>query len=129
MISSTAMEKSTRSEKSGTDLINESKARIREIDAADAVANPEPGTVYFDCREPNEYALGHIPNSVFIPRGNLETKVEAAIPRDKKILIYCASGNRSALAADTMQRMGYTDVASMAGGFRGWVDAGGEVES
>lgn len=117
------------SEKSGLDLINESKSRIREISAADAVAKPEAGVIYFDCREPNEYALGHIPGAVFIPRGNLETKIEAAIPRDKKVLIYCASGNRSALAADTMQQMGYTDVASMSGGFRGWVDAGGQVES
>jgi rhodanese-related sulfurtransferase len=116
------------SNKSGTDLINDAKTRIREVSAADAVANPDPGVVYFDCREPNEYALGHIPGAVFIPRGNLETKVEAAIPRDKKILIYCATGNRSALAADTMQQMGYTDVASMADGFRGWVDAGGDVE-
>jgi rhodanese-related sulfurtransferase len=117
------------SEKTGTDLINEAKSRIREVSARDAVANPEPGIVFFDCREPNEYALGHIPGAVFLPRGNLETKVEAAIPRDRKILIYCASGNRSALAADTMQQMGYRDVASMAGGFRGWVEAGGEVES
>ncbi|HEY0242368.1 MAG TPA: rhodanese-like domain-containing protein [Gemmatimonadaceae bacterium] len=117
------------SEKSGLDLINESKSRIREISAADAAANPEAGVIYFDCREPNEYALGHIPGAVFIPRGNLETKIEAAIPRDKKVLIYCATGNRSALAADTMQQMGYTDVASMSGGFRGWVDAGGKVES
>lgn len=116
------------SNKSGTDLINDAKTRIREVRAADAVANPDPAVVYFDCREPNEYALGHIPGAVFIPRGNLETKVEAAIPRDKKILIYCATGNRSALAADTMQEMGYTDVASMADGFRGWVDAGGDVE-
>jgi rhodanese-related sulfurtransferase len=114
--------------KSGTDLIDEAKAKIREIDAAEAVANPEPGTVYFDCREPNEYALAHIPGAVFLPRGNLETKIEALIPRDKKILIYCASGNRSALAADTMQQMGYTDVASMARGIKGWIDAGGEVE-
>ena len=117
------------SEKSGVDLIDEAKSRIREVSASDAVRNPEPGVVYFDCREPNEYALGHIPGAVFIPRGNLETKVEAAIPRDSKVLIYCASGNRSALAADTMQQMGYKDVASMSGGFRGWVEAGGEVES
>lgn len=117
------------SEKSGLDLIDEAKAKIREVSARDAVANPEPGVVYFDCREPNEYALGHIRGAVFIPRGNLETKVEAAIARDSKVLIYCASGNRSALAADTMQQMGYKDVASMSGGFRGWVDAGGEVES
>lgn len=117
------------SEKSGVDLIDEAKSRIREVSARDAVRNPEPGVIYFDCREPNEYALGHIPGAVFIPRGNLETKVEAAIPRDSKVLIYCASGNRSALAADTMQQMGYKDVASMSGGFRGWVEAGGEVES
>lgn len=114
--------------KSGTDLINESKARIREIDARDAVNNPEPDTVYFDCREPNEYALAHIPGAVFLPRGNIETKIEGLIPRDKKILIYCATGNRSALAADTMQQMGYTDVASMARGIKGWIDEGGEVE-
>ena len=117
------------SEKSGVDLIDEAKSRIREVSARDAVRNPEPGVIYFDCREPNEYALGHIPGAVFIPRGNLETKVEAAIPRDSKVLIYCASGNRSALSADTMQQMGYRDVASMSGGFRGWVEAGGEVES
>ena len=117
------------SEKSGVDLIDEAKSRIREVSARDAVRNPEPGVIYFDCREPNEYALGHIPGAVFIPRGNLETKIEAAIPRDGKVLIYCASGNRSALAADTMQQMGYKDVASMSGGFRGWVEAGGEVES
>ena len=117
------------SEKSGVDLIDEAKSRIRDVSARDAVRNPEPGVIYFDCREPNEYALGHIPGAVFIPRGNLETKVEAAIPRDSKVLIYCASGNRSALAADTMQQMGYRDVASMSGGFRGWVEAGGEVES
>ena len=117
------------SEKSGVDLIDEAKSRIREVSARDAVRNPEPGVIYFDCREPNEYALGHIPGAVFIPRGNLETKIEAAIPRDSKVLIYCASGNRSALAADTMQQMGYKDVASMSGGFRGWVEAGGEVES
>jgi len=116
------------SNKSGTDLINEAKAKIREVSAADAVAHPEPGTVYFDCREPNEYALAHIPGAVFLPRGNIETKIEGVLERDRKILIYCASGNRSALAADTMQQMGYTDVASMAEGFKGWVDAGGEVE-
>lgn len=114
--------------KSGVDLIDEAKAKVREVNAADAVNNPDPQVIYFDCREPNEYALGHIPGAVFLPRGNIETKVEGILSRDKKILIYCASGNRSALAADTMQQMGYSDVASMAGGFREWVDAGGEVE-
>jgi rhodanese-related sulfurtransferase len=117
------------SEKSGVDLINEARAKIREVSAREAVAHPEPDTIYFDCREPNEYALGHIPGAVFLPRGNLETKIEAIIPRNRKVLIYCATGNRSALAAATMQQMGYKDVASMSDGFRGWVEAGGEVES
>jgi rhodanese-related sulfurtransferase len=58
----------------------------------------------------------------------LESAVEARVPRDRRVVVYCASGNRSALAADTLQRMGYTDVASMRGGIRGWVDAGGEIE-
>ena len=71
---------------------------------------------------------GRIPGALFIARGNIESRVEATIPRDKKIIIYCARGNRSALAADTMQQMGYQDVASMSQGFGGWVDAGGEVE-
>ena len=116
-------------EKTGADLIDEARTRIREISASDAVENPEDGVLYLDCREPSEYNLGHIKDALFLPRGNLETKIEALIPRKQKVLIYCASGNRSALAADTMQQMGYTDVASMSGGIRGWLDAGGEIES
>jgi sulfur-carrier protein adenylyltransferase/sulfurtransferase len=116
-------------DKTGMDLIDEAKGRIKQVSAHESVRNADPDVVYLDCREPNEYNLGHIPGAVFIPRGTLETKVEAVIPRQKRVVIYCASGNRSALAADTMQEMGYTDVASMSGGFRGWVDAGGEVES
>ncbi len=115
-------------EKTGADLIDEAKSRIKQVSAADEVSSPDPKVVYLDCRESSEYNLGHIAGSMFLPRGNLETKVEALIPRDSKVVIYCASGNRSALAADTMQRMGYTDVASMAGGIRAWLDAGGEVE-
>jgi rhodanese-related sulfurtransferase len=72
--------------------------------------------------------LGKIPGAVHISRGNLETKVEAVIPRDANLVIYCASGNRSALAAVTLKEMGYQNVASMSGGFRGWVEAGGDVE-
>lgn len=115
--------------KTGADLIDEAKSRIREVSAEESVRNPDPDVVYVDCREPNEYNLGHLPGAVFIPRGNLETKIEAAIPRNRKIVIYCATGNRSALAADTMQQMGYTDVASMSDGIRGWANAGGEIES
>ncbi len=114
--------------KSGLDLIAEAKRRIKEFTASEAMADTSDKLVYFDCREPQEYNLGHIPGAVFIPRGTMETKVESVIPRDAKVVIYCASGNRSALAAETMMQMGYGDVASMSGGFRGWVEAGGEVE-
>ena len=114
--------------KSGLDLINEAKMRIKEVTPAEAMADESENLVYFDCREPQEYNLGHIPGAVFIPRGQMETKVEAVIPRDRKVVIYCASGNRSALAAETMMQMGYSDVASMSDGFRGWVNAGGDVE-
>ncbi|MEO7683491.1 MAG: rhodanese-like domain-containing protein, partial [Gemmatimonadaceae bacterium] len=116
--------------KSGTDLVEEAKQRIKEVTPAEAMRMREqdPSIVYLDVREPNEWNLGRIPGSLFIARGNLESRVEATIPREKKIIIYCARGNRSALAADTMQQMGYEDVASMSQGFIGWVDAEGEVE-
>jgi rhodanese-related sulfurtransferase len=84
--------------------------------------------VYIDVREPNEWNLGHLPNAIHIPRGQLESNIEARVDRDEPIVLYCARGNRSALAADTLQQMGYTDVASMADGFGGWIDVGGPVE-
>lgn len=117
-------------EKTATDLIEEAKKRIREVTPSEAMQMHEadPGIVYLDVREPMEWNLGHIPGAVLIPCGNLESRIEATIPREKKIIIYCARGNRSALAADTMQQMGYADVASMSQGIIGWVDAGGEIE-
>lgn len=116
--------------KSAAQLIAEAKARIKELTAAETMAQQRanPGLVLLDCREPNEFNLGRIPGALCIPRGILETNIEGAVPRDRSVVIYCASGNRSAFAADTLQQMGYRDVASMSGGFRGWVDAGGEVE-
>jgi rhodanese-related sulfurtransferase len=63
-----------------------------------------------------------------MPRGTLETTIEAVVERDRPIVVYCASGNRSALAADTLQQMGYGDVSSLIGGFRGWVEAGGDID-
>ena len=116
--------------KTGADLVEEARARIREISAAAAKAMIERGeaVVYLDVREPNEWNLGHIPKAVHLPRGNLESKVEALVPRDAKVVVYCARANRSALAADTMQVMGYTDVTSLAGGWGEWMAADGPVE-
>lgn len=111
------------------DFVAEAKSRIREVTARDALRlkAEDPATVFVDCREHNEWALGRIPGAVFIPRGVLEQNIERAVPRDRKVILYCASGNRSALAADVLQQMGYSDVASLAGGIRAWVDAGGEI--
>ncbi len=114
--------------KTAADLINEARGRIKEVDAQHALKEHGSNTVFVDCREPNEYNLGRVPGAVFIPRGRLEQDIEARVPRDSQVIIYCASGNRSALAADTLQVMGYNNVASLAGGFRAWVMSGGEVE-
>jgi rhodanese-related sulfurtransferase len=116
--------------KTGTDLVDEARSRIHEISAADAKAMIDRGdnVTFLDVREPNEWNLGHIPKAVHIPRGNLESKVEALVPRDAKVVVYCARANRSSLAADTMQVMGYTDVSSLAGGWGDWVAADGPVE-
>lgn len=115
--------------KTGAEITAEAKSRVRELSAPEAMQAAGANTVFLDCREPNEWNLGRLPGAVFIPRGTLEGKVEGVIPREKQVIVYCARGNRSALAADTLQQMGYTNVASMKGGIRGWMDAGGDIES
>ena len=115
--------------KTGTDLINEAKSRISEISAADALREHDAGkTVFLDVRDLQEVNLGKIPGAVHISRGTMETKIEAAVPRDARVVVYCASGNRSALAADSLRQMGYANVASLAGGFRAWAESGGEID-
>ncbi len=116
--------------KTAADLIAEAKARIKEVTVPQVMAMQERGepVTLLDVRDLQEVNLGKIPGALHISRGNLETKVEALIPRDAHVVIYCASGNRSAFAAETLTLMGYADVASMAGGFRGWAEAGGDVE-
>lgn len=116
--------------KTGQQLIAEAKTRIREVTARDVQQRVAKGEtmVLMDIREPDEWNLGHIPNAVYLPRGIMETSIEARVPRDATLVLYCASGNRSALAAVTLQEMGYQNVASMAGGFRDWVGTGGDVE-
>ena len=117
--------------KTGADLTEEARGRITEVTPAEVSALRERGekAIYLDVREPNEWNLGRIPGAVFLPRGQLESKIEDVAPRDARVIIYCARGNRSALAADTMQQMGYDNVASMSGGFQQWVIEGREVDS
>ncbi|HEY8852533.1 MAG TPA: rhodanese-like domain-containing protein [Gemmatimonadaceae bacterium] len=117
-------------QKTGEDLIEEAKRQIEEVTPEQVREMQARGdrVVYLDVREPNEWNLGRLPQAVHLPRGNLETKVEGLIDRDQRVVIYCARGNRSALAALTMKQMGYEHVASMARGFQGWADVNGEVE-
>jgi len=116
--------------KTGADIIEEARAQIREVTPTEvkAMLDAKDPVVYLDVREPNEWNLGRIPGAVHLPRGNLESKLESVIDRARKIVVYCARGNRSALAALTMQQMGYEDVASMSGGFQEWAGVGGPVE-
>jgi rhodanese-related sulfurtransferase len=116
--------------KTATELLAEVRQRIREVSAAETLqALNGPGApILLDVRELNETNLGRIKGAIAIPRGSLESKVEAMIPREKKVVIYCASGNRSAFATETLEGMGYEDVASMAGGWQAWMTIGGPVD-
>src|SRR6188768_1767579 len=101
------------------ELLIATKKRIREVDTATAQSSLDtPGVVFLDVREPDEYDQGALPRAVHIPRGHLESNIENRVPdRDAPIIIYCAAGNRSAFAAETLEQLGYSDVVSLAGGF------------
>ena len=116
--------------KSGQDLNHEAKQQIEQVtpEQVQQMQARKEEVIYLDVREPNEWNLGHLPGAVHLARGNLEGKIEALIPRDKRVVIYCARGNRSALAALTMKQMGYENVSSMARGIQGWADINGDIE-
>ena len=106
------------------EMLAAAKAGIREITTAEAEAEmAAPGTIVLDVREPDEYEQGALAGAVHLPRGNLESSIEGRIPdKSAHVLVMCAGGARSAFAADTMQQLGYTDVASIMGGFNRWKD-------
>jgi rhodanese-related sulfurtransferase len=115
------------------DLINELLPRVREWMPWDLVERLEanPQLLVVDVREPAEYAAMHIPGSINVPRGILEsaaewdyedTVPELAAARQREVVLACRSGNRSVLAAHTLQLLGFTDVASLKTGVRGWKD-------
>ena len=116
--------------KTAAELFADARTRIRQVTPAETMAKcaSDPSVVLIDVREDREWKLGHVAVAAHMSRGTLESKIDAAVPRDATVILYCASGNRSALSAESLQAMGYTNVASMSGGFRGWVEAGGEVE-
>jgi molybdopterin/thiamine biosynthesis adenylyltransferase/rhodanese-related sulfurtransferase len=111
------------------ELLSKVRSQIREISVEDTKARAvEPssgGPIVIDVRERDEYEQGFVPRAQWIPRGFLELKIEDAVPeRDRELILYCAGGTRSALAARSLQDLGYTKVSSMAGGFRAWKNAG-----
>lgn len=113
------------------DFMKEAKTAITEISVADAKAAIDSGKVdvILDCRTAKEFKRGHVPKAVNIPRGLLEFKVTKKIPnKDAFIICYCKSGGRSCLSTCTLGKMAYTNVKSMAGGWKAWVRAGYPVE-
>ena len=113
---------------SSRDLLTAARERVREVSpeaVSERLGRGGDGRLLLDVRDREEVDQGLIPGAVHISKGNLEMQVEGRIPdRDTPITLYCAGGNRSLLAARTLQEMGYTDVESMAGGFGGWKQRG-----
>ncbi|HXQ97259.1 MAG TPA: rhodanese-like domain-containing protein [Candidatus Limnocylindrales bacterium] len=108
-------------------LVNEARSRIRETNVAEVRRRRDAGEKFtlVDVREESEWARGHLPDAVYLGRGILERDVELRFPdKSTELILYCGGGFRSALSADNLQKMGYTNVASMDGGWRGWLEAG-----
>src|SRR5438128_1378419 len=101
------------------ELLAQTKKNIHEVTPAEAEERLGDAT-FLDVRELDEYEQGTVPDSVFIPRGHLESQVENKVSKDKPVVVYCAAGNRSAFAAETLRELGYEDVASLKGGFGRW---------
>lgn len=112
-------------------IVQDAKSRVKECTVDDVLRRRAAGERFtlVDVREESEYAAGHAPGALHLGKGVLERDVEKAVPDPATpLVLYCGGGFRSALAADSLQKMGYTDVTSMDGGWTGWVKAGGEVE-
>jgi sulfur-carrier protein adenylyltransferase/sulfurtransferase len=116
--------------KTAEQVLREAKAQIQEYTPAQVMEMRKRGDklTFLDVRDPNEASLGKIPGAVHISRGRLEQNIEAAVPRDANIVIYCSNGNRSALAALSLRDMGYEHLSSMSTGINGWTSAGGEID-
>ncbi|MCF8155678.1 MAG: sulfurtransferase [Rhodoferax sp.] len=116
--------------KTAHDLVIAAKARVQEVPLQDAEQAIREADVLVDVREADEFAAGHLPGAVHISRGMLEFKFSAnpaLQPRDLKVLLYCKTSGRAALAAAALHEMGYLNVQSIAGGFDVWAAAGKPV--
>jgi sulfur-carrier protein adenylyltransferase/sulfurtransferase len=118
------------SQQSSAELLRQVKSQIDEVDPAEVNELIDEGVAVIDVRETDEVAAGHLPGAKHIPRGYLESRIEGVVPdRDAHVILYCASGNRSAYGARTLEQdLGYTNVSSMKGGITLWKDRGYEVQ-
>jgi rhodanese-related sulfurtransferase len=108
-------------------LVQDAKRRVKETNVADIKRRMDAGEKFLlvDVREDNEWAKGHLPGAVHMGKGIIERDIEQRVPdTGAKLILYCGGGFRSAIAGDNLQKMGYTNVESMDGGWRGWLEAG-----
>ncbi len=108
-------------------LVEDAKRRVKEFTIEEFLARLEAGERYIllDVREDSEWAQGHLPGAHHLGRGVLERDIEQSVPeKDAPVVLYCGGGFRSALSADNLMRMGYTNVTSLDGGWRGWNERG-----
>ena len=113
-------------------LVNDAKSRIREVTVAETQKRLEQNSSakLIDVREDNEWEAAHAAGAMHLGKGIIERDIEATVPdKATELILYCGGGYRSALSADVLQKMGYTNVYSMAGGWKAWKDSGGEVEN
>jgi rhodanese-related sulfurtransferase len=112
-------------------VVNDSKARIKEVTVGETrdrlTANPEAKLI--DVREDNEWDAAHAAGAIHLGKGIIERDIETTVPdKSTELILYCGGGYRSALAADVLQTMGYTNVFSMAGGWKAWKESGAPIE-
>ena len=113
-------------------IVNDAKTRVREVSVAETQQRMRENqdAVLIDVREDNEWDAAHASGAIHLGKGIIERDIERTVPdKDTELILYCGGGYRSALASDALQKMGYTNVFSMAGGWKAWQEAGGEIES
>ena len=110
-------------------IVDDARSRVREVSVEETKQRMRRGARVIDVREDSEWEIGHVRGAEHLGKGVIERDVELAIPdKAAELILYCGGGYRSALAADVIQKMGYGNVWSMAGGWRAWVEAGTDIE-
>jgi len=111
-------------------VVDDAKSRVREVSVQETQSRMKEnaGAKLIDVREDNEWEAAHAAGAIHLGKGIIERDIETTVPdKDTELILYCGGGYRSALAADVLQQMGYTNVFSMAGGWKAWKDSGAEI--